>query len=395
MTSVPDGYARAQGEADLQQLGDVLAEAFAFPAGDSPTWLARAGHENARVFRQGGAVAGGLLLVPMGQFWGGRSVRLGGFSAVGVAAHARGSGVATRMMEESLRELRREGFPLAGLYPATQPLYRRVGFEQAGARYEIRGPVSALPEGSHELPVRRFAAEDLPALQRLYAGVARARTGWLDRGPYVWSRIQEPRGHTAHGYVVMDEAGEPEGYTFLARVMKPSFKHDLLLTDLIARSPRGWRRLLTFLRDHGSLAQEVVWFGGADEPLLLPLREQTLAARVYNWWMLRLLDVPAALEARGYPLGLSATLHLEVTEDALFPDNAGRWVLEVSGGEGRVRRGGDGDVRGDVRALASLYSGYRSAVDLAGLGVVSATMRGQETAEAIFGGRAPSMRDQF
>ena len=62
--------------------------------------------------------------------------------------------------------------------------------------------------------------------------------------------------------------------------------------------------------------------GGPMDPLLLLMREQDYQVKLLFHWMLRVLDVPAALEARGYPAGVSGTLHLEV-EDELFPENRG------------------------------------------------------------------------
>jgi predicted acetyltransferase len=200
---------------------------------------------------------------------------------------------------------------------------------------------------------------------------------------------------TVSGYV-LEEAGQVGGYVFLGRVRPPGedFLFELVLTDLIARSARGWQRLLTFLADHGSMALEVKWFGGLDDPLVHLFREQAVSTRVLFHWMIRLLDVPAALAGRGFPRGLSAALHLEV-EDPLFAENAGRWVVEVKGGEARVERGGEGHLRCDVRALATLYSGHRSASTLATLGVLQGTPEALELADALFAGHPPSMPDMY
>lgn len=111
-------------------------------------------------------------------------------------------------------------------------------------------------------------------------------------------------------------------------------------------------------------------------------------------WMLRVLDVPAALQARGYPAGFSGALHLDVDDD-LFPENRGRFVLEVENGEAEVRPGGDGDVKLHVRALAPLYSGFLlpSALQLAG--VLQADEDSLRTATTLFSGPPPAMPDMF
>lgn len=384
------------GAAERQRLAEILAESFNVPIELELAVFDFVGNEPLRVLRRQGEVLGGLLTIPMGQYWGGRSVRLCGVGGVGIAPHARGGGVATRMMSETLREVRAQGYPLSALYPATQPLYRNVGYEQAGVRCELRVPLTDLPSGSREPALRPFTPEDLPAVQSLYREVARTRQGWLDRGPYIWNRVQNPRMKKATGYV-LEEAGQPSGYVFLTKVARQDnpFFYDLHLSDLCARTEAGWRRLLSFLGGYASMARDMVWTGGTNEPLLQLLREQSaVSTHVLFHWMLRVLDVPAALSARGYPRGLSGTLHLEV-EDALLPENAGRWVLEVSGGEAHVQRGGEGHLRCDARALAVLYSGLRSAPMLASVGSLHGSPEALEMAEVLFSGPQPSKPDMY
>src|SRR5204863_3657876 len=111
---------------------------------DALPWLNKAGRENVRVLREGREPIACLLLLPMGQFFGGRPVPTVGVAAVGVAPHLRGRGAAARVMSSALREIRAAGTPLSALYPATQVLYRKVGYEQAGGRFEITIPAGAL-----------------------------------------------------------------------------------------------------------------------------------------------------------------------------------------------------------------------------------------------------------
>jgi predicted acetyltransferase len=393
----PDGYGPVTDPADVHRLGAVLSDVFGFPAAEASGWFSNAGQQNLRIVREGGEIVGGLLLIPMAQFWGGRSVGLCGVAGVGTAPQARGKGSATRMMAACLRELRAQGHLLAALYPATQPLYRRVGFEQAGARVELKVAVRDLPSDERALCVTPFRPTDarLDDLQRLYGAQARTRDGWLDRGTYVWNRVQQPRGMLAQGYLV-GPPDAPEGYVFFAKVRDGGPRFDLHVTDLVYQSPRAARRILALLADHASLANEVTWFSSAQDPLLLLLAEQRARVRIENchYWMLRLLDVPAALQARGFPPGLSGRLELEV-EDELLEANAGRWTLEVAAGRAQVQPGGGGALRGHVRALAPLYSGHRSATELCGVGLLEGTPQALEAADALFAGRAPSMPDMF
>ena len=50
-------------------------------------------------------------------------------------------------------------------------------------------------------------------------------------------------------------------------------------------------------------------------------------------WMLRVVDVPAAIAARGFPPAVSVSVPLELSDQAR-PGNAGRWQLTVADGTG-------------------------------------------------------------
>jgi hypothetical protein len=66
------------------------------------------------------------------------------------------------------------------------------------------------------------------------------------------------------------------------------------------------------------------------------LREQDANVAERESWMLRLLDAPAAIAARGFP-ATDLAVPLQVTDD-LRPANSGRWDLTVRAGEGRLSR---------------------------------------------------------
>ncbi|EPX58851.1 hypothetical protein D187_003566 [Cystobacter fuscus DSM 2262] len=384
-------------ERELASADDILSQAFAMTSEFTLGWLRRVeeGGARLRLLREGGAVAATAALIPMGQWWGGRRVSLGGIAGVGVAPARRGQGTGVRLMSQVLRELRAEGHVLAGLYPSTQPLYRRVGFEQAGACFEHRLQLSGVDFQERTLALRPVDAADMPALHDVYLRHARKQMGWLDRGPYIWNRVRQPRGQNAYGYLVEGASGV-EGYLFLSRHNLSAFGHkqELRLTDFVALTPAAGRRLLSFLGDHRSLAAEVIWRGGPVHPLLFLLREQSYQVKLGDYWMLRVLDVPGALQARGYPPGLSGALHLEVVDD-LFPENQGRFVLEVEEGEAQVRPGGEGDMKLHVRALAALYGGFLSPAALQLAGVLEADDTTLRTAEALFSGTPPAMPDMF
>lgn len=382
-------------EEEKAAAADILAQAFALKLDDSFVRLKRAGDTGAhiRLLREDGAVAATVMMVPMGQWFGGRRVEMTGIAGVGVAPERRGRGAATRLMQEALREARAQGAPLSALYPATQPLYRRVGFEQAGSRFEIRTQAANLAFGERSLSLRPIQAADQQAIRDCYTRYARQQQGWLDRGSYIWTRVVSPLGETAYGYLVEGAQGV-EGYLYLIRRPTQHLRFELVLTDFVALTAAAGRKLLDFLGEHRSVGRDVIWHGGPAEPLLQLMPEQTYEVKLLYHWMVRLLDVPAALTARGYPEGVSGALHLEVADD-LFPENQGRFVVEVDAGGARVRRGGDGLMRVDVRALTSLYSGLYSPASLRAVGRLESDEASARLATSLFAGSPPAMPDMF
>jgi predicted acetyltransferase len=86
--------------------------------------------------------------------------------------------------------------------------------------------------------------------------------------------------------------------------------------------------------------------------------------------MLRVISAPAAIAARGFPAGLTASVTLTLADDR-FPANTGTWQLTVGDGRGTLARGPGAPgapLRLGPRGLAALYAGTPLAtLRLAGL----------------------------
>src|SRR5699024_635488 len=87
-------------------------------------------------------------------------------------------------------------------------------------------------------------------------------------------------------------------------------------------------------------------------------------------YFLRLVDVPGALAARGYPTSAELVLDLH---DPFLPANQGRWLLSTSP-ERATCTATDraADISLDVSVLGSLYLGGVSATRLADAGRITA-----------------------
>lgn len=354
----------------------LLVRSFHLPVAVWEAWYAQVGLENVRVAVGPGGLVGGLGFYRSAQWFGGRPVGSGLVASVAVAPEARGAGVGAALMRTALEEMRAAGLPLSALYPASRPVYRKVGYESAGLRLAYRMPLHRLaPLPADGLEVRVARREELGPV---YDRFARRQSGMLQRTPGLWDRLLEGGPLL---YAVADEA----------YAVVEAGERTLRVRDVAWTAPAAGARLWALLAAHRSVIDTVEWVGPAVDPWALLARDADPQVAFRGEWMTRVVDVPGALEARGYPGCLTTDLHLEV-QDALLPANAGRWVLHLEGGRGRVEPGGRGDVTLDVGALAPLYTGHLGAGDLAAAG----RLRGPiEAVAAAFAGPGPWMPDAF
>lgn len=387
---------RPANDAELKDFLRIVSQALFFPNANLNEWVRREGKENIRVARRRGRVVGGLIVQKMGQWFGGTSVPMTAVRVVGVAPEHRGGGVASRLMRAALVEMHGDRVSLSTLFPATQPVYRRVGYEQAGVRLRYRMPAGVIDLHDRSLSVRPMELGDDHDVHRLYAERASRTAGNLDRNRWAWQRLLDPPPWQTpiHGYLVQRES-IAEGYIlFSQKPGQPLHKNVIEVADLVAGTADAARQLLTFLADHRSMAEWIHWCGPPVDPLGFTLAEQQTTITERIDWMLRIVDVCGALESRGYPAAIQAELHLEVADDVLA-HNHRRFILEVADGAGRVREGGRGDLHTDIRGLAAMYTGHLSAIDLKTTGYVEGPDNVLAMAAYIFAGPAPWMPDLF
>jgi predicted acetyltransferase len=361
---------------DLDAVLELQAAAFAVSKDDVPAWLERAGSSNVRVLRDhGGSPVASLILVPMAHLFEGRQVPCVGIAGVGVALHARGSGAARELMSQCVRELHRQGVAISSLFPATQSLYRKVGYERAGKLVEYtldRDALAGVPRVTG-IEVRPLGPADQSALEELITRASTSENGVLVRGPYLWNRLwNRPRAPArAFGFF---RGQELVAHLFMVQEPDPDDPpmHAVRLLDFSFDRREGALALLGFLHSQRSLATRYVLRAGPSTKLLHLLAEPRWEERSVLDWMVRITHVERALEARGWANGARGEVVLELQDDLL--DQGGTYELAVGDGKGHVRRidahHGRPSVALHVRALASLLSGYMTGTELAQVGLL-------------------------
>lgn len=382
---------------DRPLLAELLAHAFAFPITDTDTWYARAGRDNVLAYRDGERLLGGLITIPMGQFFGGRSVPMTGLAGVGVAPQHRGGGTGAAMVTAALRLARSRGAAVSALYPSTVPFYQAVGYERAGARFRVVVDARDLAEAGREAPegdvveARSLDAdEELMALQRRSAS---EHTGALDRGSYVWQRTMRPWRTEPVAFAVR-RAGRLVGHAVLTHTQHGPCDTEVQVFDASASDAGAARAIFRLLGGYRSLAGKVTMHVHVPGLLQALLPDRRAAVTVADFWMLRVVDVEQALPARGYRRGVRAAVDLALVDDVL-PECAGSFRLRVQDGSAAVTRGGAGAVRLGPRGLAALFAGFAPARDLVRQGLLEARDDDLDALDAVFAGPLPTMTEMF
>jgi predicted acetyltransferase len=158
------------------------------------------------------------------------------------------------------------------------------------------------------------------------------------------------------------------------------------------------RAFWSHVGSHASMADKVYVRTCAADAFWWLTSERDADVTHRSLWMLRVVDAPAAIAARGFPAATSLSVPLDIA-DGTLPANAGRWELTVAEGKGalnpRPSTPGPGPPLAlGSRGLAALYAGTPVAT-LRQVGLTSGgSADGDAALDAAFGATA-YMLDSF
>lgn len=316
----------------------------------------------------------------------GGSVRCAGLTWVGVHPGHRRRGILTAMMRHHLAAVRERGEPVAALFAAEPAIYGRFGYGLASFQLQFTLPRRAALRdvpGADEVEVRFEAVDpqrhadligDCYELARRHRpGMVSRNTPGLRQAPLVQHPFFYRDTESLRIMSVPGPAGEPlRGYALFRR--KSSWVHGnpegtVLVTELVSRDPAATRALWGRLVDLDLTSRVETDPRPCDDPLLSLLMDvRVTSPRMSDGLWVRLVDVPAALAARRYPVPLDVVLEVS---DEYCPWNAGRWRLVAERDKARCEpTSAPADLSLDVAHLASAFLGGKSLSGLAAAGMV-------------------------
>lgn len=291
---------------------------------------------------------------------GGAVLPMAGVSMVAVAPTHRRRGAMTGMFAELHRRMGK--YPIAGLEASEAEIYGRFGY----------GPATMWQSLSVDRTRSRFHAgvpdpggvrvvrgdEHRGQIEDIYERWRLQTPGGLRTPAPLWDEVFADREAFRGGGSAMFWLLHPDGFASY-RVHSGQSKDTVEIGKLAAVTPQAyialWRVLLGL-----DLMEKINIESHPDQllPYLLAnprlVREQD--ARDGLW--LRMLDIPAVLQARTY--SADVTVVLEVSDEIL--GGGGRFALEVRDGRARcVPTDAAADVQLDLSVLGSLYLGTHRA----------------------------------
>jgi len=299
------------------------------------------------------------LTVPGGQ------VKAAGVSVVGVLPTHRRRGYLRSMMRSLIDAAHARGEPVAVLWATEDTIYGKFGYGIASMSAEIDVPrehMRAFAQIGTPGQARLVPLDEAePLIAPVYECVARETPGMFARTAAWWQDrllIDQPWRRGSGGALrcaIWEVDGRATAYAFYRvnqTLERGNSTGNIFVVEAMGDSPQTTHAIWRFLFDIDWLARVKAGILPLDHPLLLSLaapRRLNFLLRDGLW--VRLIDVGAALSARGYATDDSIVIDVA---DEFCPWNAGRWRIGRGGVE---KTAAEADLACDVSSLGCVYLG--------------------------------------
>ncbi|KAA0099740.1 enhanced intracellular survival protein Eis [Mycolicibacterium sp. P1-18] len=293
---------------------------------------------------------------------GGAVLPMAGVSWVCVAPTHRRRGVLREMFAELHGRMTQSHYPIAGLEASEGAIYGRFGYGQASVvetlRVDRRG-AEFLDEVPDPGGVRIVApVEHRDRIEEIYERWRVRTPGGLFTPREMWDEVFGDREVSRRGGGPLMALLHDDGFA-LYRIHGDNVRKSVVVTKLAAVTDDAYVALWRAL-----VGMDLMDAVTVDAPpgellpyLLTDARRVGVTGREDGLW-LRMLDVPAVLEARSY--AADATLVLDVSDGLL--GGGGRFAIKIRDGRARCEPSdAEPDVWSTLSVLGSLYLGQHRA----------------------------------
>jgi len=330
-----------------------------------------------------GRLAAGLRVIPLTIRINGAELPMAGIAGVACLPEYRRRGYVGALLKRALSDMHDRGQLISALYTPHVALYRRYGWETAARNIRYSFEPKAVktivaPPAAGRL--RRVTVDEWPVLNALYEEYSAGRNSVVVRPEHWWrQRIFGWEREVTDAAVWEDSEGQARGYVIYTTRSglppdRPWPQSRLWLRELVTRDANAYVALVNYLLSH-DIHDRIEMSVPPDDPLL-SLLDDPHQVRIEAWssLMLRIVDVAAALRARGCRPQAEKCRFAMAVRDKVLPWNEGTWLVQTAGNRLSVERhNGPADLTLDSTVLAAVFNGHLSVREAARAGLVEVT----------------------
>ncbi len=353
-----------------------------------------------------GKLVSSFTAIPFTMRANGNAVALAGVSTVGTQPEYRRQGFLRRIQTQAFADMRDRGQSLAALWASQAAIYQRYGYAMTTVlrSYRVDTTDISFHDGDWGSGhIERLSVNDaFDVIKSIYIRFVENRTCYLHRSKALWlqNAMEEIEGQgPVHAGVHFDEEGTADGYVIYTlrggKVDHATRGQEIIVRDMAWLSMDGYRSMWEWLKRHDLVGRVSYQTAAADDPAVELFAEPRLLHGVdHEGIWLRIVDATGALEERAY--SSEGEISISLTDDPLTPWNNRSIRLEASPEGAHVTSSKSSDLQMSAKALASLYSGFRTARQLLAWGLIEGEDRAIDTADRLFASsHAPHCPDHF
>lgn len=274
------------------------------------------------VAEENGEILSKAAVLPLSVYLQGIPVPAGGVSGVATWPEQRRKGLAAKLIKHSLVHMKKNGQLLSLLFPFSVSFYRKFGWELYADQEKITLSKEQFPlHETHEGECRRIK-QDASLIGPVYDEWASKRNGTVIRTAEWWKKsvFKRKKGIVAAYY--RDNA--VKGYL----IYGVKERH-MEIEEIIWADPDARKGLLSYIRNHDSMADTVSIQTAAHEifPFLLP--DPKAKREVSSYFMARIVDCESLLKMYPFQLDKSQSIIMKVS-DRTCEWNEGTYILSAS-----------------------------------------------------------------
>lgn len=298
-------------------------------------------------------------------------------------------GLMSRLMKQSLVEMREKGQSVAILYPFSIPLYRHRGWEIISDKMTWRISDTKMLAWKDVPGYVRRVPGDSPDLIALHTRFAKKTHGCLFRNDLAWEEYWRWDVDDTTVAIYYGEDHTPLGYMVYRIAADTMYVKEMVYINMEARAG-----LLRYINAHDSMVDEVRGNNYSGESIAFALSDSDIKETIRPYIMGRIVDFELFLQQyrfRGEADGASLSFQIS---DPFLEWNNGTYTVELQGGAGKLTtKPSKHKVKLSIGTLTTLLLGYKRAPDLAALERIEASDETIELLDAAVIRKKPYISD--